>query len=108
MPLVSFQNPISVIQRSPMSGVFGTSAFKYDKQGFIERVIGHWYCIQGNTLPVESQRHIDCASELFEFYVAFRDNVEKGFRAKGKVLHELYKTGSVKNAKALMEGLNGN
>lgn len=105
MALVSFQNPISVIQRSPMSGIFATSTFKSDKQGFIDRVIGYWYRINGNSLPVESQRHIDCASELFDFYVVFRDKVDKGFSAKGQVLHELYKTGSVKNARALLEGL---
>lgn len=105
MALVSFSNPISVIQRSPMSGVFATSTFKSDKEGFVERIIGHWYCIKGNTLPLESQRHLDCASELFDFYVTFREKVEQGFNSKGRVLRELYQTGIVKNAKALLEGI---
>lgn len=105
MALAPFKNPISVIQRSPMCGVFGTSTFTDDKEGFVERVLGHWYCIQGNTLPCESARHTACAEELFAFYVAFRARVECGFTAKGRVLLHLYQTGNVRDSLLLLDKL---
>ncbi len=45
--LASFANPISVIQRSPTSGVFGTNQFVGDKEGFVQKVLGKWYCNPG-------------------------------------------------------------
>ncbi len=55
--LANFANPISVIQRSPTSGVFGSNQFVGDKEGFVQKVIGKWYCTPWNTIPVESMSH---------------------------------------------------
>ncbi|WP_114822852.1 hypothetical protein [Vibrio cholerae] len=35
--LASFANPISVIQLSPTSGVFGSNQFVGDKEGFVQK-----------------------------------------------------------------------
>ncbi|APC11464.1 TPA: hypothetical protein ACVNMC_003624 [Klebsiella pneumoniae] len=70
--LASFANPISVIQRSPTSGVFGTNQFVGDKEGFVQKVLGKWYCNPGNTIPVESMSHLEQAEKLYDFYVKGR------------------------------------
>lgn len=36
---VSHWDPMSVIQRSPMSGAFGTDAYLCDKEGFVARMM---------------------------------------------------------------------
>lgn len=52
--LASFANPISVIQRSPTSGVFGTNQFVGDKEGFVQKVLGKWYCNPGIPFPLRA------------------------------------------------------
>lgn len=75
--LASFANPISVIQRSPTSGVFGTNQFVGDKEGFVQKVLGKWYCNPGNTIPVESMSHLEQAEKLYDFYVKYLQVKEK-------------------------------
>ncbi len=52
--LASFANPISVIQRSPTSGVFGTNQFVGDKEGFVQRCSESGTAIQGIPFPLRA------------------------------------------------------
>lgn len=100
--LACFGNPISVIQLAPTSGVFGSSALVGDKEGFVQKVLSKWYCNPGNTVPVESMRHIEMVEQLYDFYLKYRDLSEKSSRNLGPVLHTLYRTGSIKEAEAVL------
>ena len=96
--LMPFTDPRSVIQRSPMSGVFGCKELVNNKPEFMRRVLAHWYSNPDNTISVESRRHVQCAEELYEFYLFYLKQVEKGL-AGGRAIHQLYKTGCIKTAK---------
>lgn len=103
--LANFANPISVIQRSPTSGVFGSNLFVGDKEGFVQKVIGKWYCTPGNTIPVESMSHLEQAEKLYDFYVKYLQVKEKTSVNLGLVLHKLYSTGSIQEAEIALEAI---
>lgn len=103
--LLPFQNPSSVIQRAPMSGVFGISADTIDKDGFITHVLGHWYCLLGNTIPAEGPQHIEAAERLYELYVEYRQHVENGLKGGYLVLHKLYQSANIDEARKVLKGL---
>lgn len=103
--LIPFQNPASVVQRSPMSGVFGSSKFLEDKEGFVSKLLGHWYCIQGNTISVEGPQHVKAAEKLFDFYRVYRQQVERGLKSYHLVLYKLYQTGSIDEAIKVLKAL---
>lgn len=103
--LLPFQNPASVIQRSPMSGVFGSSKFLEDKEGFVSKLLGHWYCIQGNTISVEGPQHIKAAEDLHEFYRVYRQQVEGGLKGYHLAIYKLYQTGSIEQANQMLKTL---
>lgn len=103
--LLPFQNPGSVIQRAPMSGVFGIKANTIDKAGFVSHVLGHWYCLLGNTIPAEGPQHIEAAERLYELYVEYRQQVENGLNGGYLVLHKLYKSASIDEARHVLKEL---
>lgn len=93
--LANFANPTSVIQYSPTSGVFGSSQFVGDKEGFVQKVIAKWYCNPGNTIPMETMAHLEQAEKLYDFYVKYLRVKEETSANLGVVLHKLYSTGSI-------------
>ncbi len=102
--LASFANPISVIQRSPTSGVFGTNQFVGDKEDLYKgarKVVLQ----SGNTIPVESMSHLEQAEKLYDFYVKYLQVKEKISVNLGRVLHKLYSTGSIKEAEIVLEAI---
>jgi hypothetical protein len=103
--LLPFQNPASVVQRSPMSGLFGSSAYADDKAGFVSHLLGYWYCIHGNTIPCEGPQHIAAAERLYDFYRAYREQVNRGLKGGHLVLITLYRTASIEDAKAVLSQL---
>lgn len=103
--LLPFQNPCSVIQRAPMSGVFGIPAGTIDKAGFVSHVLGNWYCIRGNTIPAEGPQHIEAAERMYELYVEYRQQVEKGLKGGYLVLHKLYQSASIDDARMVLKEL---
>lgn len=103
--LLPFHNPASVVQRAPMSGVFGIEANTIDKAGFVSHVLGHWYCLLGNTIPVEGPQHVEAAERLYEFYIEYRQLVEKGLKGGYLVLHKLYQSASIDEARTILKEL---
>lgn len=88
-----------------MSGVFGIQANTIDKAGFVSHVLGHWYCLLGNTIPVEGPQHVEAAERLFELFVQYREYVEKGKKGGFLVLHKLYQSASIEDARTLLNQL---
>ncbi len=100
--LASFANPISVIQRSPTSGVFGTNQFVGDKRDLYKGA--RKVVLQSrNTIPVESMSHLEQAEKLYDFYVKYLPK-ERSLNL-GRVLHKLYSTGSIKEAEIVLEAI---
>ena len=104
--LAPFSNYISVVQRSPMSGVYNTPDL--DRDEFVNRVLGYWYTRKGNTLPVESVRHLEEAERLYDFYLVYRkakrNPIPIAKKAGGvdilaaTLCQNIYREGSIKNA----------
>jgi len=99
--MIPFHNPHSLVQCSPMSGVFGSDEYREDKELFITKVVTFWYCRKGNTIPVEGPQHLDMAAQLHDFYLKYcqlkrqSPELSKHF---GSILHRLYTTGSITEA----------
>ncbi len=94
-----FTDPRSVIQHSPMSGVFGCKDLINNKPEFIRRVLAHWCSNPENITPFTSAPHEKCADDLYYFYLFYRGQVDKGLTG-GRAIHQLFKTGCIKTAKA--------
>lgn len=97
------KRPESVIRLAPTSGVFGTSQYMSDEEGFCAKVITRWYSQPNNTIPMETPQHMEAARQLFPFYRRYRKRVDAGaFPAAASVLKCLYDTGRIESADALL------
>jgi hypothetical protein len=98
--------PDSVIRIAPTSGVFGSSLYVGDEEGFCARVLGKWYCQINNTFALETPQHIEAARHLYDFFVEYRAHVDAGAlssgASKGKLLRVLMSTGDLDLAKKEM------
>lgn len=106
----NFGDPKTVIKYAPTSGVFGTDAYLGDLEGFVSRVVGKWYNVPGNYLPVESSEHLAFAEALFPLYEQYRTNQHHlTNKDAGAILGCLNQTGSVAQAnEKLQAALNAN
>lgn len=95
--LLPFSHPLSVVQRSPMSGVFATDAYLESKEDFVLTVLGKWIANPGNAVSCETLEHLAALDPLFEFYLAYRAKV-KSEKLRGLPLLVLYQTGEVSKA----------
>ncbi|MGO3700888.1 MULTISPECIES: hypothetical protein [Halomonadaceae] len=94
--------PDSVVRIAPTSGVFGSSLYVGDEEGFCAKVLGKWYCQINNTFALETPQHIEAARLLYDFYVEYRAKVDTGLLAsngsRGRVLRALGATGNITSA----------
>lgn len=103
--LLPLNNPQSLVQLAPASGAFGNSKLVGDKQSFVDKVVGKWYCHPGNTYTLETDAHQEQAERLYDFYVEYRA-VATGSSAKlWPVLKTLHQTGSIDQAKSVLTQL---
>lgn len=99
-----FGNPDTVVRFAPMSGAFGTNEYLGKPEAFVDRVIGTWYNVRGNTLTVEPDQHREAAKQLFPLYEKLRQNRQRLSQAQaGLVLGTLNKTGSVTKGMQVLE-----
>lgn len=103
--------PESIIRIAPASGVFGSSTYVGDEEGFCARVVGKWYSQINNTFAIETPQHMEAARELYDFYLRYRSSSDAGQiegRKAGGILRALYQTGNIQKADdALANALNG-
>jgi hypothetical protein len=95
MPKIIYSQPCSVIRVAPRSGIFASSSYIHDQQGFIAKVLGKWFCERANTLAGETPQHLQAAESLFDFYIKYRIRADAGCGGLGSVLGELIETGSI-------------
>lgn len=96
LPLI---NPKLVSQLSAVSGVFNNKDMT--EVEFCASVMGKW--IQraknaGNAVS-ETPQHLEEARNLYDFYIQFQANQN----ARKGVLNKLYQTGSIEQARAVLE-----
>lgn len=99
-----FVDPYTVVRYAPCSGVFGTDKYVGDLDGFVDRIIGKWYNIPGNTLVVEPEIHREATENLYPLYIRIRQNRNRLTQAQaGLVLSTLNKTGSIKKGLQVLD-----
>ena len=101
--------PLSVAQIAPTTGVFGTSEFMHDREGFIARVMLKWMSQQNAQPSMLTMHHYCVAEHLHSFYVDLRQMVDaltpddNPKRALLQVsIHELIRGGTVDDAANLL------
>lgn len=94
--------PDSIIRIAPTTGVFGSSKYVGDEEGFCAKVLAKWYCQINNTYSLETPQHIEAARLLYDFYVDYRAKVDAGLLAsngsRARVIRALGATGNITNA----------
>ena len=65
--------PESVYGAAIHAGIFGTDAYLYDRQMFVDRVCGAWNTQVNNYYSCPTEAHENAAEALHELYVMYRE-----------------------------------
>lgn len=65
--------PESVYSAAIHAGVFGSDAYLYDRQMFVDRVLGAWNMQINNYYSCPTEAHENAAEALHELYVMYRE-----------------------------------
>ena len=73
-----FEKSESIYRAAVMSAVFAKSDFLFDKQGFVNKVIGFWYNMPGNSCQPypELEEKADDLHFIYTVYREFKDTHE--------------------------------